>query len=170
MTRCFAKRQKRAKSFSKERSMAKKIVISVLFAVIIFALDQVIKSLFLGGFTWHSEALSLYLVINRGVAFSMFAFLGEWLKYIQVALVLVLLAFAYREKRFFLKNYIAVGIIFGAGCGNIYDRFVEGGVVDYIAWHYGFEFAVFNFADVMINFSVFLIILMMILDRKEKTY
>ncbi|MDR1614682.1 MAG: signal peptidase II [Campylobacteraceae bacterium] len=147
--------------------MAKKIIMSVFFALIVFASDQFIKSLFLGGLEWHSEIFSLYLVLNKGVAFSMFAFLGESLKYIQMALILALLALVYREKSFFLKNYIAVGIIFGAGCGNIIDRFLHGGVVDYIAWHYGFEFAVFNFADVMINFAVILILIVMLFERKK---
>ena len=49
-------------------------------------------------------------------------------------------------------------MIFGAGISNILDRFIHGGVVDYIFWHYGFEFAIFNFADVMINVSVAMII------------
>ncbi|MDR2099702.1 MAG: signal peptidase II [Campylobacteraceae bacterium] len=148
--------------------MAKKIIAGLVCALIVFCLDQYIKSVFLNGFIWHSKIISLYLVLNKGVAFSMFAFLGESLKYIQIALVFVLLVIAYYEKEFFLKNYIAVGMLFGAACGNIYDRFVEGGVVDYIAWHYGFEFAVFNFADVMINFAVFLIILKMLFTKRKK--
>jgi signal peptidase II len=31
---------------------------------------------------------------------------------------------------------------------------MHGGVVDYIFWHYGFEFAVFNLADVAIDCSI----------------
>ena len=34
------------------------------------------------------------------------------------------------------------------------DRFIHGGVVDYVAWHKWFEFAVFNFADVMIDLAI----------------
>jgi signal peptidase II len=147
--------------------MAKASGLAVIFAIFIFALDKYIKSLFLDGFVWHSDIISLYLVINKGVAFSMFAFLGESLKYIQMGIILVFLAFVYREKEFFIKNYIAIGIFFGAGCGNISDRFFHGGVVDYIAWHYGFEFAIFNFADIMINFSIFLIILKMIFGKNS---
>ncbi|MDR0408209.1 MAG: signal peptidase II [Campylobacteraceae bacterium] len=149
--------------------MAKTSGLALVFAIFVFVFDQYIKSLFLNGFIWHSDIISLYLVINKGVAFSMFAFLGESLKYIQIALVLILLVFVYCEKEFLTRNCIAVGILFGAGCSNISDRFFQGGVVDYIAWHYGFEFAVFNFADVMINFAVFLIILNMIFGKKKKT-
>ncbi|MDR1460613.1 MAG: signal peptidase II [Campylobacteraceae bacterium] len=150
--------------------MAKASGLAAILALLVFALDKYIKFLFLDGFVWHSDIISLYLVINKGVAFSMFAFLGESLKYIQVALVLALLVFVYREKEFFIKNCVAIGILFGAGCGNISDRFFQGGVVDYIAWHYGFEFAVFNFADIMINFAVFLIVLKMIFDKNNKFF
>ena len=50
-----------------------------------------------------------------------------------------------------------IGLIGGAALSNVYDRFVHEGVVDYFFWHYGFEFAVFNFADVMIDLGVILI-------------
>jgi signal peptidase II len=67
-----------------------------------------------------------------------------------------------------LKIYaLPIGIILGAGCSNLYDRFVYGGVVDYFFWHKWFEFAVFNFADVMINIGVVLI-LFFSFYRKEK--
>ena len=42
----------------------------------------------------------------------------------------------------------------GGAFSNIYDRFVHGGVVDMVFWHCGFDFAVFNFADVMIDIAV----------------
>ncbi|OQR40624.1 signal peptidase II, partial [Aliarcobacter cryaerophilus] len=43
-------------------------------------------------------------------------------------------------------------------------------VVDYFAWHYMFEFAIFNFADVMIDLAVVIIIIMQIRDsRKQKS-
>jgi signal peptidase II len=36
----------------------------------------------------------------------------------------------------------------------VYDRFVHEGVVDYVAWHCGFNYAVFNFSDVAIDIAV----------------
>jgi signal peptidase II len=42
----------------------------------------------------------------------------------------------------------------GAGLSNVADRFIYGGVVDYVYWHCGFNFAVFNAADVMIDIAV----------------
>ena len=64
-------------------------ILGVFFAAffVVFALDQAVKQIFLGGFSWQGEYFSLVLAYNRGVAFSMFAFLGEWLKFIQLALI-----------------------------------------------------------------------------------
>ena len=48
----------------------------------IFIIDQAIKFTFLNGFRAKSDFVDLILVFNNGVAFSMFAFLGEYLKFV----------------------------------------------------------------------------------------
>jgi signal peptidase II len=117
------------------------------------SIDQAIKYLFLNGFEFNSKCISLTLAINKGVAFSMLSFLGEWLKYIQIGIIVILLITFIKEK--IIKNHpIISGILFGAAISNIVDRFLRGGVVDYVYWHCGFDFAIFNFADVMIDFAI----------------
>jgi len=133
--------------------MKLKVSYFLIFFFLIFLIDQSIKLLFLNGFEWHSRCVSLVLAINKGVAFSMFAFLGEYLKYIQVLLILGLFVFFVKDK--ILQKHPAVsGVLFGAAVSNLFDRFARGGVVDYVYWHCGFDFAIFNFADVMIDFSI----------------
>jgi signal peptidase II len=124
----------------------------------IFIIDQMLKALFLEGFRWNGDYFSLILTYNKGVAFSMFAFLEEHLKYLQLLLIFGVGLYLAFEKLFFKEHTLAIGLIAGAALSNVYDRFIHGGVVDYLFWHYGFEFAVFNFADVMINFGVVLIL------------
>lgn len=58
-----------------------------------------------------------------------------------------------------------LGIILGAGASNVLDRFIHGGVVDYVFWHKWFNFAVFNFADVMINLGVVIILLRLLIKK-----
>jgi len=148
----------------------KKVFILFLISLIfIFAIDQYIKLIFIDGFRWQGDWLSLILVYNKGVAFSMFAFLKEYLKYIQVVLILLLLWFLYKEK-LLQKHSIISGILVGAGLSNIFDRFIREGVVDYVYYHGFFNFAVFNFADVMIDFSIGMFILYYFLDTKKKNY
>ena len=144
----------------------------IFFLVVLgtFIIDQNIKSLFVEGYYRAGDCIDLELHYNKGVAFSMFAFLGPYLKWIQAALIVVILLFAFMEG--YIKRYaFPVGLLVGGALGNVYDRFVHGGVVDYVAWHCGFNFAVFNFADVAIDLAVVWILIMVYFfkeDAKEK--
>jgi signal peptidase II len=129
-----------------------------LAAVAVFAADRIVKGLFLDGWTFESSCITLSLVFNKGVAFSMLAFLGPWLKWLQVGLIALVLLAAWREG-WLKRDGLAIGLLAGAGISNVLDRFLYGGVVDYFYWHCGFDFAIFNLADVMIDVGVLLILL-----------
>ena len=133
---------------------------AILFLTLIgiFIIDQNIKMLFVDGFRYYTDCIDLILVYNKGVAFSMFAFLEEWLKYIQLVLVFGVLGYIFYLKE--LCYAIPAGLMLGGAFSNIYDRFIHGGVVDMVYWHCGFNFAVFNFADVMIDVAVAWILLL----------
>ena len=118
----------------------------------IFIIDQNIKMLFVDGFRYYTECIDLILVYNKGVAFSMLSFLDEWLKYMQLAMVIGVLIYTFYMKK--LCYALPAGLLLGGAFSNIYDRFIHGGVVDMVYWHCGFNFAVFNFADVMIDVAV----------------
>ncbi len=134
-------------------------VIALFLALVgIFIIDQNIKALFLEGYRFYSECIDLTLVYNKGVAFSMFAFLEAWLKWLQLLLIAGVFGYVlWLKKTCYL---LPAGILIGAGLSNVYDRFVHPGVVDYVYWHCGFEFAVFNFADVMIDVAVLWLLLL----------
>lgn len=154
------------------------MVIFLLVVVGVFFIDQGIKQWAIDAVHGVEHAtivkgscIDLVLHYNRGVAFSMFAFLGEYLKWIQIVLIIGILIFVFYEG--YLKQYaFALGLIVGGAIGNVYDRFIHEGVVDYVAWHCGFDFAIFNFADVMIDIGVGIILLFTLLEylreRKEK--
>lgn len=132
--------------------MLRSIIILLLVMSSALLIDQAIKSIFLGGFRLYSPYIDLILVFNKGVAFSMFAFLEGALKWIQLVLLVGVIGYTLWLKR--SCYMIPVGILAGSGLSNVADRFMHGGVVDYVYWHYGFNFAVFNAADVMIDFAV----------------
>ena len=155
--------------------MMRNIVVFLLVVVGTFIIDQAIK-------VWAMDAvngveyavimegscINLELFYNRGVAFSMLAFLGDNLKWVQLVLIIGIIAYVFYEG--YLKQYaFAIGLIIGGAIGNLYDRFIHEGVVDYVAWHCGFDFAIFNYADVMIDLGVAVILLMTFLEyRREK--
>ena len=135
----------------------------LLFTMVgIFIIDQNIKMLFVDGFRYYTDCIDLILVYNKGVAFSMFAFLDEWLKYLQLALVVGVFGYIIYLKE--ICYAFAAGLLLGGAVSNIYDRFIHEGVVDMVYWHCGFNFAVFNFADVMIDLAV---VLFLILNFKK---
>ncbi len=136
----------------------------------IFTIDQNIKMLFVDGFRYYTEYMDFILVYNRGVAFSMLSFLQEWLKYIQLVMVFGILAYIITLKKVCFA--FPAGLMLGGAFSNVYDRFIHGGVVDMFYWHgwpYPFlgqnGFAVFNFADVMIDVAV---VWFLILNFKPK--
>ncbi len=136
----------------------------LLFSLVgVFIIDQNIKMLFVDGFRYYTECIDLILVYNKGVAFSMLAFLDEWLKYIQFVIVTAVLGYVFYLKQ--VCYAFPAGLLLGGAFSNIYDRFIHGGVVDMVYWHCGFNFAVFNFADVMIDVAV---VWILILNYKPK--
>ena len=140
--------------------------IFLLVAIGTFIIDQNIKMLFVEGYYRTGECIDLELHYNKGVAFSMFAFIGPYLKWIQSLLIVGIMYFVLKEG--YLKRYaFPVGLLIGGAFGNVYDRFVHEGVVDYIAWHCGFNFAVFNYADVAIDLAVAWILVMVYFFPEE---
>jgi len=138
----------------------------LLVALGTFIIDQNIKSLFVEGYYRAGICIDLELHYNKGVAFSMFTFIGPYLKWIQSLLIIGILFYVLKEG--YLRRYaFPVGLLIGGALGNVYDRFVHGGVVDYVAWHCGFNFAVFNYADVAIDVAIAWIIIMVYFFPEE---
>lgn len=152
--------------------MKNKLKVAVSLFTVLFIIDQAVKYGF-AHFDWNVDGpyMSLQLAYNYGVAFSMFSFLDEYLKYIQLTIVLAGCIYLYKNKDVFNDYYLPIALLFTGGLSNILDRFTYGGVVDYFYWHYGFEFAIFNLADVIINFAVAIIIYKQIkqaIDEKKQ--
>jgi len=155
--------------------MMRSLVIFFLVLIGTFIIDQNLKVMAMdavNGVEYSTilkgSCIDLELHYNRGVAFSMLAFLGENLKWVQLLLIIGILIYVFYDG--YIKEFaFPIGLILGGAFGNLYDRFIHEGVVDYVAWHCGFNFAVFNYADVMIDLGVAIILLLSYLEyRKEK--
>jgi len=155
--------------------MMRSLIIFFLVALGTFIIDQNIKIWAIDAVNglersiiMEGSCINLELFYNKGVAFSMLAFLGDNLKWVQLLLIFGIILYVFYDG--YLKKYaFAIGLIIGGALGNLYDRFIHEGVVDYVAWHCGFDFAIFNYADVMIDLGVAIILLLTYLEyRKEK--
>lgn len=148
--------------------MLKKLSITIVLFIVLFLIDQYIKFLFVDGYERIGECISLVLAYNYGVAFSMFSFLEGNLKYIQIAIMLGGIIYLVLNKTVFEQYYIPTALLLAGGISNIYDRFIHGGVVDYVYWHCKFDFAIFNLADVLIDIAVVLILIINYKNSKKE--
>jgi signal peptidase II len=149
--------------------MIRKLKIAITIFLIVFIVDQIVKYGFANlGWDANGPYMSLKLAYNYGVAFSMFSFLEHYLKFIQLGIVLIATIYLYKNKNVFEEYYLPIALLYAGGLSNILDRFTYGGVVDYFYWHYLFEFAIFNIADVIIDLGVVIIIYKQIKESREE--
>lgn len=116
--------------------------------------------------------LSLYYTRNRGAAFRMFSSNGPAL-FVLVAIAIAVIVFLYLRmyKTGSLLSKLAFGLILGGAVGNnVFDRLINGSVVDFIWFQIpqiGFSFAIFNLADAAITVGVILLSLTLLLAGKR---
>ena len=147
-------------------------VIALIIAAFVALLDQIIKYSIVNNIKPHgtvsiiSGVLNITYVENRGVAFGMFTDM-RWIFVALTALMIFAIIFYMFKKRpdgkFF---YIVAGLIIGGGLGNLYDRIVNGYVIDYISL--SFFPPVCNFADYCITVGVILLIFYVLFKPSRK--
>ena len=147
-------------------------VIALIIAAFVALLDQIIKYSVVNNIKPHgtvsiiSGVLNITYVENRGVAFGMFTDM-RWIFVALTALMIFAIIFYMFKKRpdgkFF---YIVAGLIIGGGLGNLYDRIVNGYVIDYISL--SFFPPVCNFADYCITVGVILLIFYVLFKPSRK--
>ena len=147
-------------------------VIALIIAAFVALLDQIIKYSVVNNIKPHgtvsiiSGVLNITYVENRGVAFGMFTDM-RWIFVALTALMIFAIIFYMFKKRpegkFF---YIVAGLIIGGGLGNLYDRIVNGYVIDYISL--SFFPPICNFADYCITVGVILLIFYVLFKPSRK--
>lgn len=95
--------------------------------------------------------MDFVFVLNKGVSYGLLSFVGQGLL-ILLALVTAVALWIWVAKGATGKVMAtSLGLIIGGALGNSLDRWLHGGVVDYVSLHaFGFYWYVFNIADVAI--------------------
>lgn len=147
--------------------MNKKIVI---ISTILLFIDQITKSLIQISDV-HVSIIANFFRINyyenTGAAFSILE--GKVPVLIIISIVMLVLiynmTFSYEGSK---SSNIAFGLLFGGVYGNLVDRVFCGFVRDFIDFKiFGYNFPVFNFADVFIVFGVILLLIVTIKGEKK---
>jgi signal peptidase II len=135
------------------------------FAALLLALslDRALKSLAESNLELGEtvEIIGSFLAIERvenyGAAFSLFEGNKLFLIIAPIIILVGLLLYLFiRRESLNLMFYLAFGLVFGGGLGNLIDRGMHGKVTDYISVS---NFPVFNFADICVVCGVGLILL-----------
>lgn len=140
----------------------KKLYVISLITVI---LDQVIKNLFTFFMTYGQSIsvidgfFNITLVGNTGAAFSILSSNTILLILISIV-VLNLLYFCFiKGKNLNDLEQTSYGLLIGGIMGNLIDRVIHMKVIDYLDFNiFGYNFPVFNLADIAIVVSMILII------------
>src|SRR5574344_2964938 len=99
--------------------MRKEIKLALIIFLTIFIIDQFVKYGFaVLGWDANGSIMSLKLAYNYGVAFSMFSFLAEYLKYIQLFIVLIGTIYLYKNREIFYLYYIPTALLYDGGLSD----------------------------------------------------
>jgi signal peptidase II len=141
-----------------------------VFAAGLFSLDLATKTLIRARVSpWDTYVvipglLNIVRAENRGIAFGLFSDAGgEWRSLVLIVVSAAVLAFVASllwqpgPQRSAVR--VALALVLGGACGNLYDRLVHGAVTDFIDVHLGrYHWPAFNVADSAITIGAGLLL------------
>ena len=149
----------------------------VIFLLSLILTDQLSKYLILKNFSIGESLnllpiLDIYLILNTGIAFSLFndgGTFGRWILVFFVFLVCLYLVYILITEYLTKYESVALLMILSGGIGNLIDRTFRGYVVDFINFYYeSYSFYIFNFADTFITIGVIVYLLDIFVSKSKK--
>lgn len=140
------------------------IVLSIFFFLVDLISKIVIENLLYLGQSIKviNNFFSITYVRNTGAAFNI---LSEhtWLLVVISFLIIILIGvYIYKNKPKTKIEYISYSMILGGAIGNLYDRVVNGYVIDFLDFNiFGYEYPIFNLSDSFIFIGVVILIIYM---------
>lgn len=144
-------------------------VITLVSIAVLVALDQLIKLLVIkylmpiGSLPLIDGVLRFRYIENTGAAFGSFSSHTDILSIFTLVVIVIGIILLLSKKIKFGVEYVCVVLIIAGGVGNLIDRVFRGFVVDYIEPLF-VDFAVFNFADILVTCSAIALIIWTIYD------
>lgn len=136
-------------------------------AALTLALDQISKWVILLAVMTPPRTIevtgffNLVLTYNRGVSFGFLASNLWWKPYLLSALALAVVAglLIWLHLNDSRQRRLGIGLIAGGAIGNVIDRMIHPGVVDFLDFHaFGWHWPAFNVADSAIFLGVILLL------------
>lgn len=149
------------------------IILSGLLVSVLLGLDLLFKylvSTYLTTVNIIDNFFSLTYVLNDGAAFSLFASRT----YLLILIALICLFFIiYELKNNLDDRMLSIGysLALAGLLGNFLDRLIDGYIIDYLSFKIlGYNYPIFNFADILIVVGIIIVIIKEILKERGKRY
>ena len=147
----------------------------IILSIILLGIDLITKALVVR-FTTYNESIiviknffRITYVKNTGAAFSFFDDKGIFVIIISCLIILALVCYLIRHKPTKKIEMVAYMLIISGAFGNFLNRIFLGYVIDFIdIVIFGYDYPIFNVADIYIVVGVFLLIIDAWRDRKWK--
>lgn len=147
------------------------IILSIVLVIVLLGIDLLLKylvSTYLTTVNIIDNFFSLTYVLNDGAAFSLFASRT----YLLILIALICLFFIiYELKNNLDDRVLSIGysLALAGLLGNFLDRLIDGYIIDYLSFKIlGYNYPIFNFADILIVVGIIIVIIKEILKERGK--
>ena len=149
--------------------MIKILSIFFLFICDIISKQWVFYSIDLNNFISVTFFLDLAHIHNFGISFGLFSgLISPWFFIILGLFITGLIYYMMMQAKNKMEK-IGLLIIIAGALSNIFDRAMNGYVIDFIYLHYkDFYWPAFNFADIYISCGVFIIMFKLLMDLHKR--
>ena len=135
-----------------------------IYSLMLFIIDIVIKLVIKNNMNLYSSItlipnfFNLTYVINDGAAFSILEGKQIFLIILAIIVLIAILHYLHKDKLNKIKT-IYYSLLIGGILGNLLDRIIYNGVIDYLDFKiFTYDAPIFNLADTFIFFGVVLIL------------
>ena len=147
------------------------IILSIVLVIVLLGIDLLLKylvSTYLTTVNIIDNFFSLTYVLNDGAAFSLFASRI----YLLILIAIICLFFIiYELKNNLDDRVLSIGysLVLAGLLGNFLDRLIDGYIIDYLSFKIlGYNYPIFNFADILIVVGIVIVIIKEILKERGK--
>ena len=157
----------------------KKLYLHFSLVFFVYILDRVTKVYILylsqndfGREIFSSRYLNIFPIWNKGISFGLLSYdnldFYNLISFLISLIILILIIMVIKSRG--IKR-LSLLIIIGGALGNLHDRIIYNGVLDFIDFHIeSFHWFIFNVADIFIFFGVIILIFIELKDNNIGRY
>ncbi len=146
----------------------KKNIILITLSVLLIAIDQLSKilvSIFINN-PLGNDIIGFEVATNRGIAFGLNDSSNLANIVLTIAILGLIISFIKKQnEKIDNKTMVALSLMISGGISNLIDRFIRGGVLDFIKIY---KFPIFNLADIFVVIGWILLIVFIMMYSSKK--